>query len=80
MFYIERLSVLVIFAIIAIILILVIAGLFVYATANTILTPFKKRPVDKAGQEIKLATQIRDAFDRYIAKKQHDIAEQSEVV
>ncbi|WP_429098090.1 hypothetical protein [Aeromonas veronii] len=79
MFYIERLYALVIFAIIAIILILGIAGLFVYATANTILTPFKKRPVDEADQEIKLATQIRDAFDRYITKKQAQLNTAEEV-
>lgn len=41
MFYIERLSALVIFAIVSIILILAITGLFEFAAANTILTPFR---------------------------------------
>ncbi|MCS3766158.1 cytochrome b [Aeromonas hydrophila] len=76
MFYIERLSALVIFAIVSIILILAITGLFAFAAANTILTPFKKRPVNEAGQEVKLSTELRKAYADYIAKKQQPVEQE----
>jgi large-conductance mechanosensitive channel len=82
MFYIERLFTqfkrALAICIIMPVAVFIILSAYVVSVVCTILTPFKKRPVEVNAapdneQEIKLATQVRDALNKYIAKKQEQL-------
>ncbi len=79
MFYIERLFTqfkrALAICIILPVAVFIILSAYVVSVLCTVLTPFKKRPAPQEttstdSEAIKLAVSVRDALDKYIAKKQ----------